>query len=271
MAVDQNLTPPAPETSRVSAIENEIPAYRAVSPQAVLSLILGLLGLLSFTNWFFLIFSVIAVLLGVYAERRIRRDPEIWTGLRLAQVGTAMGMIFGLAAITISLVQGVVRSYDASKFAREYVEVLKKGSIEDAIYHTVAPVARENKKPDELYKSMRGQAKEQQQFEMHFAGLLAVKKRLTDDAASDVHFERLETHGVDGLDRYATALVEIHSPKAKGTPEEEQYALFLMKSSPHTGKSGWYVEETKFPYTPSSYVPQPKAPDDGHGHGGGGH
>ncbi|WP_422930313.1 DUF4190 domain-containing protein [Singulisphaera sp. PoT] len=261
MAVEQNLTP-SPETQYNSVIENEIPAYRAVSPQAVLSVLLGLLGLLSFTNWFFLIFSVAAVLFGVYAERRIRRDPEIWTGLRLAQIGTAMGMIFGLAAVTISLVQGVVRSYDASKFAREYAEVLKKGSVEEAVFNSVAPRMREGKTPVELYKDMKAQAKEPQAFEMHYTGLLSLKKVIEDDPATDIHFERLETHGVDGLDRFAAALVEVHSPKAK----VEQYALLILKSSPSSGKPGWWVEETKFPYQPASYVPQAKAVDDGHGH-----
>ncbi len=267
MAVDPNFTPPTPDASRISVIENEIPAYRAVNPQAVLSLLLGLLGLLSFTNWFFLVFSVTAVLFGLYAERRIRRDPEIWTGLRLAQIGTVMGMVFGLAAVTISLVQGFVRAHEASKFANEYVEVLKTGTIEDAVWYTVAPKGREGKNPEELYKGMKGQLKDSQQFDMHFGGLLGIKRRITEDPKAEIHFDHLEAHGVEGLDRFATALIEVHSPKAKGTPEEEQHALLLLKSSPASGKSEWWVEETKFPYTPSSYVPQTKAPDDGHGHG----
>ena len=65
MPIEQSTTASPAEAVPVSAIENEIPTYRAISPQAVFSLILGCLAILSFAHWFFLRCAVAAVVLGV--------------------------------------------------------------------------------------------------------------------------------------------------------------------------------------------------------------
>ena len=41
MSRDPNVLPASPESSRASAIENQIPAYRAISPHAVFSFLFG--------------------------------------------------------------------------------------------------------------------------------------------------------------------------------------------------------------------------------------
>ena len=47
MAIDPNATRTNPDSGPASAIENEIPAYRAISPLAITSLILGALSILT--------------------------------------------------------------------------------------------------------------------------------------------------------------------------------------------------------------------------------
>jgi len=113
VALDQNLNPSAHREVTNSAIENELPAYRAISPQAVVALICGLLAILSFANLYFLAFAAAAIGLGLLAERKIRRDPEIWTGRGLAHAGAALGLVFGLSAVTSEVVQGYLRSRSA--------------------------------------------------------------------------------------------------------------------------------------------------------------
>ena len=157
MALDQDQKPLASISAPTSGIDNEIAAYRAISPAAILSLICGVLAVLCFTSWFFLAFTLAAIVLGLSAERRIRRDPEIWTGRKLAQAGMALGLVFGLAAVTSTLVQDFLRSRGAGQFASQYAEVLKKGRIEDAAFYTVSPPAREGKKPVEIYKELTAQ------------------------------------------------------------------------------------------------------------------
>ena len=75
MALHPNVSPADPEATPRPAIENELPAYRAISPHAVVGLIAGVLAVISFASLYFLAFAVIAILLGIYADRRIRRSP----------------------------------------------------------------------------------------------------------------------------------------------------------------------------------------------------
>ena len=44
------------------------------------------------------------------------------------------------------------------QFASQYAEVLKKGRIEDAVFYTASPPAREGKKPAEIYKEITAQS-----------------------------------------------------------------------------------------------------------------
>ncbi|MHC5537832.1 DUF4190 domain-containing protein [Singulisphaera rosea] len=266
MAVDQNLTPPTRETPSYSGIDNEIPAYRAINPYAVLSVLLGILGLLSFTSPYFLTFSVIAVLLGLYADRRIKKDPEIWTGRTLAQIGTTLGVAFGFGAITMTMVTGYLRKQDASRFAAKYADVLKSEKLENAIWYTASPTMREGKSPDEYYKMLKSQPPEKNVLQMQSGAILAIKKEVEDHPGTEIHFTGIETHGLDGISPYATALIEVHTPPEKGEPEKEQTALFLLKQVVHDGKPEWWIDESKFPYQPASYVIESKPVDDGHGH-----
>ena len=79
-----------------SVIENELPAYRAISRLAVFSLIFGFLALFSFAHWFFYLFAVLAIVAGIAANVTIKRYPDMLTGRGLASAGIAMGLIFGL-------------------------------------------------------------------------------------------------------------------------------------------------------------------------------
>lgn len=264
MALDQNLTP-APGTSGSSAIENEIASYRAVNPQAVVSLILGILSLLSFTNPYFLVIAVAAVLLGVYANRRIRRDPEIWTGRGMAQAGIALGITFGLASVTQTQVQSFLRTQSATRFAKYYTGLLKAGKKEEAVWYTVNPTYREGKSASEVYGEVAGRS-DPRMVESQATTIRKIQDRLTSGPGEDIHFVKLEGHGVDGLSTYAFALLELHGPGTKQYPEKEEFALLVLKAVNKGGKAEWWLESTQYPYVPSSYLPAAKAVDDGHGH-----
>jgi len=265
VALDQNQTPSANPWAPSSAIENELPAYRAISPHAVVSMVCGLLVILTFTTWFFLLFSAAAIGLGLLAERKIRRDPEIWTGRAMAQAGMAMGLVFRLSAVTNDLVQVYLRTQAASRFAKQYASVLKGGTVENALYYSMTPPMREAKSPAELYKDLKQNA-DPRGLESHYTTLEKIKRRIDSAPGEDIHFVKLESHGVDGLTLYATALYELHGPGSKEFPEKEQHAMVVLKGVTHGKKTEWWIEDAKFPYEPASYVHQQKPPDDGHGH-----
>lgn len=251
MALDQDLTPSPPKIAPGSGVDNEIATYRAIVPSAVLSLICGLLAVFSFTSWAFLAFTALAFGFGLRAERRIARDPEIWTGRKMAQAGIALGLVFGLAAVTNTMVQGFLRARAASQFAAQYAEVLKKRSLEEAAWYTAMPTGREGKSPVDLFKEMTSQAPPGMPDE-NLASIRAVRDRLASDPAEAITFEGLKGHGVDGLNIYASALFKLQGPGTKDHPEKEQYALFFFKGATVKGRTQWWVENTRFPYTPAS-------------------
>ncbi len=90
---------PSPESSSGAdslSIASQTPAmrYRALCPPAVASVALGALSITTALHWALAAIPLAGIVLGWQARKRIRRAPDEWTGLRLAQVG--MGLSVGL-------------------------------------------------------------------------------------------------------------------------------------------------------------------------------
>jgi hypothetical protein len=268
MALDPNVTPTAPQSAptRGSAIENEIPTYRAISPQAVLALVFGVLALFSVTHLIFLVFALAAVVTGALADRKIQRLSDVLTGRRLARAGIALGLVFGLGAPTTWLVQIQIRQAEATKFAKRFTEILKNGSAEEAFWYKQPPALRKGKTPQEIIAEITKGSRDPRMLDRDLAPFRAIKSRLTAAKGEEIHFEKVERHDSEGFDSHAAALLELHGPGSKDFPETEQHALVVMKGSCRNGKMEWWVEGLRFPYTPSTYTAPVKPVDDGHGH-----
>jgi hypothetical protein len=270
VSIDQNLSAPPGQVRSSAANENEIISYRAISPRAIFALIFGVLSILCYTHVYFLFFAALAVVLGITAERRIQRYPDMLTGRGFAQAAIVMGLLFGLTSLTISTVQSFLRERQAKSFARQYQDLLAKGSLDELIFYGQAPVARKNTTPEKLVKDMKSANADQSMFMMQTEGLRTLKDQLGKSGA-DIHFERIENHGVDGLNLFAAVLYEVHLPKGakvneREIPADQSFALAFMKAAKEDGKYQWWVEDLKFPYKPQTFV-VPQAPiDDGHGH-----
>ena len=127
MATDHKSSNVLSEPTESSPIENELPAYRAISSRAVLSVLCGILAVFSIASPFFYIFAVLAVVLGFTADWNIQRYPDILTGRGLAQTGAALGLIFGLSIFTVSSVQGYIRTRNAESFCQVLCGSLQNG------------------------------------------------------------------------------------------------------------------------------------------------
>jgi hypothetical protein len=270
VSIEQSVTSSS-GAAEVSAIENEIPAYRAIAPQAVFSLIFGVLAVLGFASWFFLSFAALAVLLGVMANRRIKQLPDVLTGGRLAQAGIGLGLVFGLTAVSIGSVQYVIRGQQAKAFALKYEKALQTGTFEELVWYMQPPRARESRSPKDLVAEMKKGPEGMSSFQMQTETIHGIHDQVTNQGA-DVHFKGIESHGDQDNDMYAGALYEVHSPKAKDPADRERLALAHIKTGKNSkGKTEWYVVEIRYPYQPTTFVVAPKPVDDGHGHGPGGH
>ncbi len=269
MALDQTPTTSAPDSPTVSAIENEFASYRAISSAAVLSMILALASVFCYASLWFLVIAATAVVIGLVSLRNIRRLPEILTGAVFARIGIGLALLFGLTSVTRAVAQEFLVSYDAGRFARLYVDIIKDKPIGEAMWYQQPPAYRQTKSPDEIVeelKKAKGTSSMSDAFKEKSATLSQIKERLKGQG-EEIRFARIETKVVDGLTTYANALVELDGPGSKDFPEKEQFALVEMVKGPHAGPYDWVVESIRFPYTPASAVATAKAADDGHGHG----
>jgi len=265
------ISSPSPTgTLPVSAIENEIPTYRAISPMAVVALICGIVALLSFAHPAFLLSALAAIVLGIQADRKIRRLSDILTGRELAQAGIALGLVFGLASITTTAVQDWILAREAAKFARIYEKVLSTGSMEEAMWFTQAPRVRTGRTPQDLYAEMRKAMGNSPTMDQTGDKITKIKSEIADEGAK-LEFSKIEQHGKENLGVYAAALYEMHHPKGKGAHEGEahdgeEFALVVLKGAVVNRKYEWWVEAIAFPYQPASFKPTVAPVDDGHGH-----
>ncbi len=155
MAVDPQTVSGTETPVTISPIENEIPTYRAISPMAIFSFMMGLLSLVTFASSYFLIAGVVAILAGVIAQRRIRRMPDALTGRGLAQAGIAMALVFCLSAVTFTYVKALKVQTDAARFAQTYVNVLSQKNLPDAYWYKLLPSQRMGKSPKKALDDFR--------------------------------------------------------------------------------------------------------------------
>ncbi len=172
MATDQKTSLIDAESDQIgSVIENELPAYRAISRLAVCALIFGFLALFSFAHWFFYVFAILAIAVGTAANVRIKRYPDLFTGRGLASAGIAMGMIFGLSAATISTVETYVRNREAERFAKQLVVAFKTPNSGEASWWTLHPSLRKEKTAVQyLHEVEAAKGKEKMMHEQKLAG-----------------------------------------------------------------------------------------------------
>ncbi len=268
MATDQKSSDLLPETTQNSVIENELPSYRAVSSLAVFSLVFGVLGLFSIASPYFYLCAILAVVLGLWADRSIQHYSDILTGRSLAQAGVALGLVFGLGIFTVTYVRGMIHSRSAASFARYYADVVKNRSLADILWLEIPPVQRKNVSPAEVIEKMQStKKKEAMVYEMRTGPVRSLKKRLDASKESELHFIGLEREGTEGMNLVALALFEVHAPAPAEGPDPGNYALAVLKGSTEGGKGyDWWVDEVRYPYKPASLALPEKPVDDGHGH-----
>ena len=280
VAVDPQTVSGTETPVTFSPIENEIPTYRAISPMAIFSFLMGLLSLVTFASSYFLIAGAMAILAGAIAQRRIRRMPDALTGRGLAQAGIAMALVFCLSAVTFTYVKALKVQTDAARFAQTYVNVLGQKNLPDAYWYKLLPVQRKGKSPkkalDEFRKSIP--TNEPLLFDMELGSL----QRLVDDlkAGASVQFVEIENAGYVGVTPYAFAVARIdegpeshddedgddHADHDHAAHEGPTYALFHLRSPPDSPVFDWYIHEIKYPYDRGTQSITPKPIDDGHNH-----
>lgn len=270
MAIEQETSPATTELSAIRpVIENEIPTYRAVSTRAIFALLCGFMAIFSFAHPFFYLFAILAVFLGVTADRAIQRHPDMLTGQTLARAGVLLGLVFGLSIATFTNIQSFLIRRQASAFATRYAESLKSAPLADLYWLGLPPAARAQMTAQENWTRLQSSEKQELAMsEMKNAPLKALTTRLKSSADQKISFLRIENQTEDSdMLPVALAVFEIDGPAAE-SHESHEFALAVMKGMIPEGSKAyeWWIEDLRYPYMPSTYVIPDKPVDDGHGH-----
>lgn len=263
MAIDPKV---ATETAPVSPIENEIAAYRAISPMAVFSLILGLVAGLSFADPTFLAAGALAVVVGILADRKIKRMPDVLTGRGLAQAGIALGVIFSLASVTSTFVRGMMLKREATAFAKSYAPILGSTDLAKAVFYKMPASERGKNDPDEALRQMRTNTPDLSMYEMQTETIRRIQDRIK--RGGHLEFNEVEKADFDGLTPWAIATYHLHTPGEKpGEAEKEEMVGVELKADHQMRGDRWVVTEVIHPYIPKSISTAPARPKSGDGHG----
>jgi hypothetical protein len=73
---------------------NPADAYRALSTAAVASLVLGVMSIVAFLDWWLALIPIVGITLGIVGLRKIRRQPQEYTGRGVAIAGMLLGLLF---------------------------------------------------------------------------------------------------------------------------------------------------------------------------------
>jgi hypothetical protein len=245
VAIDPDAPTSPASTVEGPVIENELPTYRAIHPLSIISLALGVLAILCFADLWFLIVAAAAVGAGLLAERAIRRLPNELTGRGFAQAGIALGLIFGLGAVTTEYVQMFLRRSEAAKFARGYAKLIEEGSLSQCLWYRIPPEARKTMDPDEMMKQFQqSSAREPMMYEEQVRPVKQIQDRVAKGAK--VSYFGVVAEALDGLTPIVQARLKVEGPDAG--PED---ALLIIKGYPGRPVQ-WSIERVVFPYKPGT-------------------
>lgn len=247
MAIDPTISVRPTELDSHPANENELPAYRAVSRLAIASLVFGIASILSFTSGYFAILGALAFVFGLLAQREIRKFPDVLTGARMANAGTALGLLFSLSALTITAAQSWIIDREATKFARTYVEALRSGSIDNVVYLEMHPESRKTKSLSDLVAEFRQGMRSPGMFEMQTQAQREMLQRLASTPGQTVELGKIIDHANLGMDAYVEFLLIFRGPKSQEFSEEIQYGIVRFQGIPERRGFGWKAASAKFP------------------------
>ncbi len=250
MAIDSRPPVQPLEDDDTSPIENQVATYRALNPLSIVSLILGIASILTFTHLNFIVCGVAAIAVGLLAQRQIRKLPDVLTGTNLAKAGIALALLFTLMAVTISSVQTWIYGHEAAKFARAYVKVLDTGSYEDMMALHANSAARAGKTSKQVVEEMTAGSRDPREFEMSNRPAITLKKRLSNGLPRTVEYVGIQANQLDAMTLHSSALIKIVGGKNETFPEDTQYVLVQFQGNVQAPGYGWMISDVQFPHVP---------------------
>lgn len=261
-------------------LENELSGYKTISGGAIFSAILGVFSVLMFVDTKFFFIPLIGLVVGFRSLQRIQRYPDVYSGLKLAQGGIGLSLLFSLVSIATAYAFQFTLDRDAGSFAQSLEEVLNSGRPEDILFLKIMPSQRGDLTPDKVMADRMASGMEGKmtlETEMRpFKDMAEARK----NKISDVKMEGIEASGYDKLTPYAfiryafETKAEAHEHKAGEEDHDHgpldpggvKYAMLQLKAEKVEGKTKWYIGDFVYPYKANTAKLKEAGAHDGHGH-----
>jgi hypothetical protein len=127
MSVDHDK-PPALST----AAESDIIGYSAISPAAIVALLLGLASFFAIGNLLLLVLPALAIVAAVLSLTAIARSDGALSGRWVALTGLVLALLFTSAAITRNLTRAAHLRGEARVLAEAWLQLVRDGKRQEA-------------------------------------------------------------------------------------------------------------------------------------------
>ena len=233
-----------------------MPAYRAISPLAVVALVLGVLSVLSFASWYFLTLAVAAVVARLPGRSQ---DP----GVPGRPDGPRAGAGGGRARPDLRPDRGDghhrpghAPGPPGQGVRPDLREVLNKGDLPLAVWYGQPPEVRASFKPRRPLQADDGSRPEHRWRSRSTTGRPATSIKALTEPKAAIHFVRVESHGEQDLTQFAGLVYDVHTPGGRKTRPSATARRWSFSRARCRRKGGyaWWVSESVFPYKAKTFV-----------------
>jgi hypothetical protein len=270
VAIDHPTQAEAKPETRASAIENELPTYRAIHPMAVISLIAGIASVLGFADLWFLVAAAVALVAGAVALWKIQKLPDLFTGRSFALAGIVLALVFGTFSTTWTVADYLKLQGEIRQFSQKCIDTINTRNVPDILWWRMDPERRRGLTPAQAVERMK-EAMPDEGNQQRMVGEVGVLTKQLAKYDGKVEFLRLEEYGSRDLAPFAVVVLKVDLPGYQSKDEGEKYAILLVNKDPKATSNPWWIQYIGYPYQPKSFVVPSKPLDDGHNHGDGEH
>jgi hypothetical protein len=115
-----------------TAAEGDIVGYSAISPAAIVALVLGLASFFAIGNLLWLILPALAIVAALMALAQIARSDGSISGRWAAVAGLSLALLFASTSIARSVSRAMHLRSSARTLADEWLELVRRGQLEQA-------------------------------------------------------------------------------------------------------------------------------------------
>ena len=223
--------------------DEETLAYRSMSNQAVIGLVLALVSPVAFFGQLLLLIPFAAAVLSAAAALSIARSPETLTGQWAALLGLFLSVTVAAAVYSRDLARTNFHVTDASNVESRFLEELSEGDFLSACELMVEFNARQHEGPTlQDYYNSNEQAKERLEAFISNTAVQALAEP----------YQELKLISQSTPQRYKGGRVYFQRIYEIESADEVKYvSLSFERSPPRSGSAAWRVADCKLDQHPS--------------------